>query len=124
MGAKYQPRKQRLYQETYGVIFLGTPHRGSPWAPWAKLATNLAKLALQSPSTTLLDALQVDSSVLQIIADEFSKMIREDLKVHSFREEKGMSGLYGLDAKVCYAIHLAFEHPNIFLIPSHTLGCR
>jgi hypothetical protein len=25
---------------------------------------------------------------------------------------------------VCYAIHLAFEHPNIFLIPSHTLGCR
>jgi hypothetical protein len=58
-----------------------------------------------------------------MIADEFSKMIHEDLKVHSFREKKGMSGLYGFDAKVCYVFCSDFTGPNIFLIPSHTLGC-
>jgi hypothetical protein len=124
LGAKFQPRQQRVYQDTYGVIFLGTPHRGSPWAPWAKIATNLAKVALQSPSTALLDALQVDSAVLQIIADEFSKMIREDVKVHSFREEKGMSGLYGLDAKVCYTYYIQTQVVNHFLIHYYTLDCR
>jgi len=70
--------------------------------PWAKIASNLAKLALQAPATKVLATLQVDSAVLQIIADKFSKIIREDIKVHSFREEKGMSGLYGLDAKVFF----------------------
>ena len=105
-GSKFQPNRQRLYQDTYGVIFLGTPHRGSSWAPWAKLGANLAKLALQTPSKTLLQALQIDSSVLQIIADEFSKMVRSDeIKIYSFREEKGMSGLYGFDAKVCSFSH-------------------
>ncbi|KAF8848913.1 hypothetical protein BDZ45DRAFT_555751, partial [Acephala macrosclerotiorum] len=99
LGAKFQPRQQKLYQDTYGVIFLGTPHRGSLWAPWAKLASNLAKVAVQAPSTSVLQALHVESIELQRIANEFSKMIRDDIKIHSFREEKGMSGLYGLDAK-------------------------
>lgn len=97
----FRPKLQSIYTATYGVIFLGTPHRGSPWAPWAKLATNLAKLALGSSTTALIDALRVDSPVLQIIADEFSKMLRSDeIKVYSFREERGMSGLYGFDSKV------------------------
>lgn len=99
--AEFQPNQQRLYKDTFAVVFIGTPHRGSPWAPWAKVASNLAKLALRSSSSALVDGLQVDSAVLQMIAEEFSKMIRSDkIKVHSFREERGMSGLYGFDAKV------------------------
>jgi hypothetical protein len=61
---------------------------------------NLAKLALQSPNTSLLKSLEVDSMALQMIADEFSTMIREDIAVYSFREERGMSGIYGLHDKV------------------------
>jgi hypothetical protein len=109
-GGKFQPRQQKLYQDTYGVIFLGTPHRGSLWASWAKLASNLAKVALQAPSTSILQSLHVDSGELQRIADEFKKMIRDDIKTHSFREERGMSGLYGLDAKesLLYRKHYKF----------------
>ena len=104
LGAEFQPNKQRIYQDTYGVIFLGTPHRGSQWASWSSLANNLSKLAFQAPATQLLGALEVDNPVLDIIADEFHKMVRSDkVKVYSFREERGMSGLYGLDGKVCIA---------------------
>jgi hypothetical protein len=91
-GATFQHKLQSIHTATY---------RGSPWAPWAKLAANLAKLALHSSTTALIEALRIDSPLLQIIADEFSKMLRSDeIKVHSFREERGMSGLYGLDSKV------------------------
>lgn len=64
---------------------------------------NLARLALQSPNTSLLKSLEVDSMALQMIADEFSAMIRADIAVYSFREEKGMSGIYGLHEKVSKA---------------------
>lgn len=61
---------------------------------------HLAKLALRSPNTALLRALEVDSMALQQVAEEFSKMIREDIVVYSFREMKPMTGLYGLNDKV------------------------
>jgi len=99
-AARYQPHLQGLYDSTYGVIFLGTPHRGSIWAPWGALMGNLTKLALQSPNTALLKSLEVDSMALEMLASDFSNMIREDIAVYSFREERGMSGLYGLDGKV------------------------
>ena len=99
-AARYQPSLQSLYEQTYGVIFLGTPHRGSTYAPWGALMGNLAKLALQSPSTSLLRSLEVDNMALQMIADEFSTMIRGDIAVYSFREERDMSGIYGLHHKV------------------------
>lgn len=99
-AALYQPDKQGLYKTTHGVIFLGTPHRGSTWAPWGALMGNIAKLALQSPNTALLRALEVDSMALQMIADEFSTMIREAIMVYSFCEEKPMTGLYGLHDKI------------------------
>ena len=42
---------------------------------------NLAKLALQSSHTARLRVLEVDSMALQMIADEFSTMIRENIAV-------------------------------------------
>ncbi|KAL8724942.1 MAG: hypothetical protein Q9181_006602, partial [Wetmoreana brouardii] len=99
-SARYQRHLQALYETTQSVIFLGTPHRGSTWAPWGALMGNLAKLALRSPNTALLRALEVDSMALQTIAEEFSKMIREDIAVYSFREERPMTGLYGLNDKI------------------------
>lgn len=76
----------------------------------------MAKVALQAPSNQLLHALQVDSAVLQIVADEFSKMVRSDeIKVYSFREERGMSGLYGLNSKVSATVGLC-RLPSQFLV--------
>ena len=53
---------------------------------------NLAKLALQSSHTALLQVLEVDSMALQMIADEFSTRIRENIAVYSFQEEKQIIG--------------------------------
>lgn len=79
---------------------------------------NLAKLALQSPNTSLLRSLEVDSMALQMIADEFSTMIRGDITVYSFREERGMFGIYGLHDKVKSAV----ESLNTRLIESTDSG--
>ncbi len=50
----------------------------------------------------------MDSETLQIIAEEFSTMIRGDVKVHSFYEEMGMAGLYGLHGKVTSILGILF----------------
>lgn len=67
---------------------------------WGVLASNMAKFALQSPNSKNLRAMQVDSAILQVVAEDFSIMIRDGLKVHSFYEGRGLSGLYGLHGKV------------------------
>ncbi|RHZ47020.1 uncharacterized protein CDV56_103078 [Aspergillus thermomutatus] len=100
-GATFQPQNQSLYTSTCGVIFLATPHRGSPWATWAKLAANVSKVVLRSPNTAVLDSLNVGNQLLDMIAEEFSIMLRmNDIKAYSFHEERPMSGVLGLNEKV------------------------
>ena len=111
--ADYQHHFQGLFEHTSGVVFMGTPHRGSTWAPWGTLARNLAKYALQSPSTSALGSFEVDSAALQLIADEFSAMIGRELKVFSFREVKPMSGVYGLHGMVCTSYPLTTKTYNV-----------
>ncbi|THY82944.1 hypothetical protein D6C95_08605 [Aureobasidium pullulans] len=40
-------RSEMVRNRTNLVIFLGTPHRGSAYAGWGQIASNLARLALQ-----------------------------------------------------------------------------
>ena len=43
------------------VIFLGTPHRGSAYAGWGQIASNLARVALQDSNKRLLETLEIGS---------------------------------------------------------------
>lgn len=94
-------RSEACRVRTKLVIFFGTPHRGSAYAAWGDIASNLAKLALQDPNTRLVKALEVNSEVLDNIQEEFKTIIHaRNIKVHSFQESRGLSGMKGLDGKV------------------------
>ncbi|KAK1826132.1 hypothetical protein QBC39DRAFT_335302 [Podospora conica] len=96
-------RSQDCQERCKLVVFLGTPHRGSDAADWGKIAANLAILALQDSNRKVLDALQVDSEVLDNINLNFTNILDQSngrIRVHSFQEGRGMTGIKGLSGKV------------------------
>ncbi|GIC84980.1 uncharacterized protein Aud_000807 [Aspergillus udagawae] len=96
--SQYKPDLRSVYQCTHGIVFLGTPHRGSDWA---SLAKNLAVFALGKANTRSLRSLEVDSAELQRLMDNFSVMLKADkVKVCSFVESLGMTGIPGFSGKV------------------------
>ncbi|KAL0632587.1 hypothetical protein Q9L58_008518 [Maublancomyces gigas] len=97
----YQPHLLAIFQDTYGLIFLGCPHRGSSAAEWGVIAGNIARLGGLSPNTDLLRSLGTDSQALSLLSLDFSRFMRDrSFKVHSFREEQGMTGIAGIIGKV------------------------
>jgi len=90
-------------QQTKLIIFLGTPHRGSSKAAWGQIASNLACLAFQDSNKKLLTGLEVSSEVLDNIHEDFKTIVStEQMKIHSFQEAQGISGVKGLSGKVCF----------------------
>lgn len=82
-------------------MFLGTPHRGSEYANWAEIATNLARLALQDSNKKVVETLKVNNEVLNNIHEEFINIAnRHTIKIHSFQEARGITGVKGLHGKV------------------------
>lgn len=100
-GAEFIPEAQLTFPATRAILFLGTPHRGSSYASWGEIARRIASTVLIDTSTSLLSALQVDSSELELIREEFSKMLRDPrLRIYSFQEAKGLAGIKGANRKV------------------------
>lgn len=60
---------------TQGVVFLGTPHRGSNKAKWATIATNLMGMVLKDHNSKVVDALVRGSETLERIQTSFSKFL-------------------------------------------------
>jgi hypothetical protein len=90
-----------MQRRTQGIIFLGTPHRGSSAADWAQIATNLAAVALQDSNTTMTGALKVDSEVLGNIHKQFIKIAtRQMIRLHSFQEARAISGVKAVSGMV------------------------
>jgi hypothetical protein len=57
--------------------------------------------ALQDTNSTILTDLEVDNKILDLIQDDFLKMLHGDtIKVHSFQEGQGLIGIKGFDGKV------------------------
>ncbi|KAI1374708.1 hypothetical protein F4677DRAFT_455383 [Hypoxylon crocopeplum] len=83
------------------IVFLGTPHRGSSYAGWGAIASNLASLALQDANKQIVKTLEVNSEVLDNIHDEFQRIVFDaNIQIHSFQEARGISGVKGLHGKV------------------------
>ncbi len=83
------------------IIFLGTPHRGSRYAGWGETASNLARLVLQDSNKKIIKALEVNSEVLDGIHEKFTSIADQcRIKIHSFQEARGISGMKGLHHKV------------------------
>ncbi len=94
-------RSETVRERTRLIVFLGTPHRGSEYAGWREIASNLAKLGLQDSNKRLVQTLEVNAEVLDNIHEEFKAILNNcNIKVHSFQEAQGISGMKGLDSKV------------------------
>ena len=100
-------RSEKIRERTKLVIFLGTPHRGSAYAGWGQIASNLACLALQDSNKKMLKTLEVNNEVLDNIHEEFKTIaFKGTIKIHSLQEAQGISGMKGLDEKVGFFIRL------------------
>jgi len=79
-----------IYSATIGVLFLGTPHRGSSKEGFGQLVALAAKATFHDPNMQLLGTLAENSHILEKQRDEFVT-ISKDLEVVCFYEELPMS---------------------------------
>ncbi|KAL6408503.1 uncharacterized protein AUP68_08360 [Ilyonectria robusta] len=115
-----------IIRSTKGIVFLGTPHRGSDLIPWALLLANLTNgVSLgEVIRTALLKDLDKDSHVLSEISQQFVHRATP-LKIRSFVEQRAEPPLNTLKIvpKNCAMLGL----PNEVVIPlnaSHRTMCR
>ncbi|OTA89192.1 hypothetical protein M434DRAFT_34467, partial [Hypoxylon sp. CO27-5] len=94
-------RSNGLQLRTSSILFLGTPHRGSSYAEWGQIAANLTFLVLQDANKNILRSLEVNSEVLDNIHERFKEIVADcKIKIYSFQEAHGISGMKGLHNKV------------------------
>jgi hypothetical protein len=67
---------RNIFHCTKGVIFIGTPHKGSWMADWAKISAGALGL-VKSTNKSLLEILRTDNQFLEAIQVDFWCMIRE-----------------------------------------------
>ncbi|KAI0549182.1 hypothetical protein F4679DRAFT_584757 [Xylaria curta] len=94
-------RSEPCQSRTKLIVFLGTPHRGSSYAGWGAIASNLVSLAFQDSNKGIVQSLEVNSEALDNIQEEFLRIAHKaGIKVHSFQEARAISGVKGLHGKV------------------------
>jgi hypothetical protein len=83
---------------TFGVCFLGTPHRGSKVASLGKVAYDISKCFVTHANTELLRDLERNAETLGRVGRSFKQiLVDRQVKVHSFREELPTDGIVVVD---------------------------
>lgn len=80
-------RFEAIKKSTYGILFLGTPHKGSESVSLGRIVAQIAKISFQDPKTQLLKSLKENSKELQDLSVEFSKL-HSLFRIVSFYEQK------------------------------------
>lgn len=73
---KPRPHERNIFQYTKGVVFMGTPHKGSWWANWADIPVRALGF-FKSTNKKLLDALKTDTDYLDSLGIGFNDMLIE-----------------------------------------------
>ena len=81
-----------IYKYTRGLLFLGTPHRGSELTGFADIIIKVANVALRQPNKKLIEILRHDSDVLEGQRSSFSAISR-DLPIACIYETVPMVGI-------------------------------
>ncbi|KAJ5225216.1 hypothetical protein N7468_006441 [Penicillium chermesinum] len=78
LSSRHNPEAhlRSIFSCTKGIIFLGTPHKGSWMADWGKISAK-ALGVVKSTNKSLLDILQTKNQLLEAIQVDFWSMIRE-----------------------------------------------
>ncbi|KAF5005542.1 hypothetical protein FDECE_8035 [Fusarium decemcellulare] len=119
---------RNIHESTYATIFLGTRHRGSSYAELGLVAQRLVKVVGFDASDELLRNLKPDGSYIELLREEFSKMLEaRSFKVYSFQEGMGYKGVQGLSRKVVDDASSSLDHPSErrdFINANHITMCR
>jgi hypothetical protein len=75
-----------VYPCTKGIVFLGTPHRGSDLAPYGRIVAKVAKLLLRNPNERLISLLESESPTLERQRRSFAS-ISKDISLACVIEE-------------------------------------
>ena len=96
MAHAHSARYHSVAAAIKGVMFLGTPHRGSDIASWSKILGHIANVPmLGSIRTDLLEDLRPKSELLMTISSDFVER-GAGLSIFSIYERKYIPGLRGL----------------------------
>ena len=93
--AHREPRYRSIKDHTLGIVFFGTPHRGSGKASYGKTLANVAAGVMHKPKSKLIDTLQSNSDTLMRLTSEF-KFEAPNIKIITFYETKPMGIFSGL----------------------------
>ena len=63
---------------TIGVVFLGTPHRGSDLTPFATIVANILKAGGKRVNREILQLLNRDSEVLADVEESYAEWLRKN----------------------------------------------
>lgn len=84
-----QPDLKAIATATYGIVFLGTPHRSTTTATIVKIWYDVVKEAGGSGETYDANALKHSSESLELISEVFRQTIAQyEYQICSFCEEK------------------------------------
>ena len=90
--ARIEQRYNSISESTVGIIFLGTPHRGSENATYGTILSNIATSVLNGPPSRLVNALRTNSEALMRLTTDFRFQLPK-YQVYSFYEMKPMKPL-------------------------------
>ena len=109
----------KIIRNTVGIIFLGTPHKGSDQAKWDGVATNLAKVLKKEHNDTIVSALSRGSSTLEGLQSSFAG-ISDRFSYSTFSEEREYPGIGKIVDDESAILYLPKESRNS--IPANHLG--
>lgn len=86
---------RQIYVSTYGIVFMGTPHRGSNAAAYGDMIRSIIKSVVYT-NDVILKELSIDAPMLRNIHKDFVQIVdgngeRPPLQIYSFFEEKGLN---------------------------------
>lgn len=108
-----------ILKNTVGIIFLGTPHKGSDQAKWDGIATNLAKVLRKDHNDTIIDALSRGSSTLENLQSSFTG-ISDRFSYSTFTEEREYPNIGKIVDDESAVLYLPKETRNS--LPANHLG--
>ncbi|KAI5921671.1 hypothetical protein F4810DRAFT_677289 [Camillea tinctor] len=95
------PNLPFIEKSTIGLVFLGTPHRGSDFAGWGKIASAVASAALFDVNRKNIKSLEANGEELMQLERNFGTIIaQQHILIHNFHESKGFVGITGLNGRV------------------------
>ena len=109
----------KIIRNTVGIIFLGTPHKGSDQAKWDGVAANLAKVLKKEHNDTIVNALSRGSSTLEGLQSSFAG-ISDRFSYSTFSEEREYPGIGKIVDDESAILYLPKESRNS--IPANHLG--